>query len=95
MSEGYKRQQSERLDEREQSLSRGWMDLAACRGNPEPFLANRGRTYRQARAICAGCPVRTKCLDFAVAGGRDVMGYWGGTSERQRQWLRARRGAAA
>jgi len=95
MSEDSKWRQPECLDENEPSLSQGWMDMAACRGNPEPFLAHRGRANRQARAICAKCPVRINCLEYAMAGGSAVQGYWGGTSERQRQWLRARRGAVA
>lgn len=42
---------------------------------------------RPARAICAGCPVKTECLDFALDGG-DHHGVFGGTSERERRSLR-------
>ena len=46
--------------------------------------------------ICAGCPVRRECLDFAL-GHDQVYGIWGGTTpeDRQRDRRRKRRAAAA
>jgi WhiB family redox-sensing transcriptional regulator len=50
----------------------------------------------QAKAICAGCPVRRQCLDFATA---NDLGYgiWGGTTpeDRRRNRRRERRAARA
>lgn len=69
-----------------------WRDHAACRfadpelffpvspGGPSPDQADGG----QARAICATCPVRRECLQFALAT-RQAHGIWGGMSERERE----------
>lgn len=64
-----------------------WQQHAACHGMTALFFPGRGEDARPARAICAGCPVRTECLDFAIDGG-DHHGVFGGTSERERRSLR-------
>ena len=64
-----------------------WQQQAACHGMTALFFPTRGEDARPARAICAGCPVRTECLDFAIDGG-DHHGVFGGTSERERRSLR-------
>jgi WhiB family redox-sensing transcriptional regulator len=44
-----------------------------------------------ARRICEGCPVESRCLDYALRNRID-HGVWGGCSERQRRRiLKARR----
>lgn len=45
-----------------------WPVQAACRGEPEEtfFPQSGGPVYRQARQICARCPVRRECLDDAL-----------------------------
>jgi WhiB family redox-sensing transcriptional regulator len=88
-------EESEQLDQGEESLSRDWTLLALCKECPEAFDDESRRTKRQARATCAKCPVRSKCLEFALALGREAKGYWGGTSEKQRQWMRACEGATS
>lgn len=40
-----------------------------------------------AKAVCAGCPVRAACLEFAVVTNQEY-GVWGGTSEEERRSLR-------
>jgi Transcription factor WhiB len=42
----------------------------------------------QAKAICAGCPVRRECLAFALRT-HQVHGVWGGLSEQERHPLRS------
>jgi WhiB family redox-sensing transcriptional regulator len=37
-----------------------------------------------ARRVCADCPVKTECLEYALANRID-HGVWGGTSERERR----------
>jgi len=37
----------------------------------------------EAKAICAGCPVRNECLAFALRTGQ-VDGIWGGTTTHER-----------
>ncbi|HEV3495824.1 MAG TPA: WhiB family transcriptional regulator, partial [Actinomycetes bacterium] len=48
---------------------------------------------REARAkeICALCPVRRPCLDYALAI-REPHGIWGGLNELERKQLIARAG---
>ena len=64
-----------------------WRDEAACLGaDPELFFPPERRGAAQARkakAICAGCPVRTECLEYAVRHG-ERFGVWGGTAEEER-----------
>lgn len=72
-----------------------WRDRAACAEWPINMWfptkddAKRwvelfpGATVR-AYAICAACPVRERCLDYAIAN-RIPHGIWGGQSERSRQ----------
>jgi WhiB family transcriptional regulator, redox-sensing transcriptional regulator len=69
-----------------------WRDRAACRdADPELFfpITDMGPGERQAteaKAVCARCPVRTDCLDYAVNAGLD-HGVFGGTTERERRTL--------
>ena len=63
----------------------GWMELAAGAGMPiEVFVPAKGQTAAAARAICATCKVQPECLDYARADS-DTIGFWGGTSERERR----------
>jgi len=74
----------------------GWQEQAACRGmDLEVFFGRegeRGRERREAKAkrVCAGCPVRTECLDHAV-GRPEKYGTWGGLNEDERAKERTRR----
>ena len=81
----------------------GWAAKGACRhADPELFfpVAPGGPALTQlarAKDICAGCPVRTQCLEFALETGQD-FGVWGGASEEERRLIhrkgRRRRAAA-
>lgn len=65
-----------------------WMADAACAGmDPDVFHPDRGEDARPAKAICAACPVRQRCLDYALDA-RLKHGIWGGTSERERRRIR-------
>jgi len=74
----------------------GWRRHAACRGeDPELFfpVGSAGPALAQiaeAKAVCARCPVRDACLNFALSSGQDY-GIWGGLSEDARRDLRRRR----
>jgi WhiB family redox-sensing transcriptional regulator len=78
-------------------LREDWMQSARCRMYPEvSFFPSRGEPPSKARAICARCPVKAECLEFALALGERLDGIWGGTSQFQRQQLlRSRRDAHA
>jgi WhiB family redox-sensing transcriptional regulator len=72
-----------------------WKQHAACRGlDPELFFPERGDPQAPARRVCRGCPVRVPCLEYALDT-RQVIGIWGGTSERCRRQLRAQRRRSA
>ncbi len=47
-----------------------------------------------AKAICAACPVRQNCLEFAIRT-RQLDGVWGGCTPEERRSIRRRRQAAA
>src|SRR5206468_2765208 len=67
-----------------------WRELAACRGTDlEVFFPGRGESAEPARQVCAGCPVRQACLDYAITN-RITHGIWGGLTERERRALQSR-----
>ena len=75
-----------------------WQAAGAClSADPEIFFPVSGtgastRQIEQARRICARCPVRRECLDWAMNSG-EMHGIWGGTTPEDR--TRARRKDAA
>lgn len=74
----------------------GWHAWALCAGmsfaeffgaaSDERPTMKRSEVSR-ARSICAGCPVKRECLDWALE--HEGFGVWGGTSGRQRTIMRA------
>ncbi len=73
----------------------GWRYRAACRGTDlDMFFPGRGESAEPARRVCAGCPVRETCLDYALRHGI-THGIWGGLAERDRRALRSQRVGAA
>ncbi len=64
---------------------RTWMAAAACRGqDPELWFPRVGLPTGQALAICAECPVRERCADYAEDM-REQHGVWGGLNVEQRR----------
>jgi WhiB family redox-sensing transcriptional regulator len=65
----------------------------ACRDqDPELFfpIGSSGPAVlqaAQAKAVCAGCPVRIDCLNYAIESGQ-AAGVWGGASEEERRAIR-------
>jgi WhiB family redox-sensing transcriptional regulator len=71
-----------------------WIEHAACRGlDPDLFHPDRGEAIQPAKQVCATCPVRQPCLDYALAM-KIQHGVWGGLSERERRRIRAGHTAA-
>ena len=68
-----------------------WMNDAACADSPENFfpLPNEMAAAKRAKAVCAGCPVKSDCLAYAMT--NDLRGIWGGTGERERRRVRGER----
>jgi WhiB family redox-sensing transcriptional regulator len=69
-----------------------WRDEAECVRHPgvADFFPERGASLREAKAVCAVCPVRPECLEYAMQWNH-LSGVWGGLSERERRQLRRRR----
>ncbi|MBV8981169.1 MAG: WhiB family transcriptional regulator [Acidimicrobiia bacterium] len=71
------------------------MARGRCRDEPPSrFFPSDGVGVEIARRICADCPVRASCLEYALRNGID-HGVWGGTSERERRRIARRRRTAA
>lgn len=54
------------------------------------FFPDKGGSVKEGKAICAACPVRQPCLDFALRND-ERFGIWGGHSERERRQIRQQR----
>ena len=83
---------------RERGAEEVWQLRAACRGPqaevffpPSHFERKDEKSEREgmAKAICATCPVRQVCLDYALAI-REPHGIWGGLNELERKALEKR-----
>lgn len=62
-----------------------WMLEARCLdADPEAFFPEKGGSTREAKRICAACPVRDDCLQYALEND-ERFGIWGGLSERERR----------
>ncbi len=77
------------------ALDRSWQPIALCSGNhshlffpPSTSERKDEREKREARAksICAICPVRVPCLEYA-AEIKEPYGIWGGMTEAERRQL--------
>ena len=76
-----------------------WQRYGACLDHdPELFfpIGDAGQAVSQldeAKAVCAGCPVRCLCLEWALLAGINY-GVWGGMSETERLALKRRNSAS-
>lgn len=62
----------------------------ACAGHdPAIFFPEQGGPASPAKAICARCPHRQACLDWAIATGQ-AFGIWGGKSPDERAQMAVR-----
>jgi WhiB family redox-sensing transcriptional regulator len=69
----------------------GWMEQGLCRDRaPATFFPSDGVGVDVARKICATCPVKDDCLEYALENRID-HGVWGGCSERERRRIMKRR----
>ena len=74
-------------------MDRSFMAAGRCVGlDPDLFHPVRGDmlTAAAAKAVCAECPVREACLEYALAAG-EHWGIWGGTSAQERRRIRTKR----
>jgi WhiB family redox-sensing transcriptional regulator len=64
-----------------------WKRRAKCKGeDPALFFPNldtsKYKDFAKIKKLCAACPVRVECLDYAVEFESD--GYWGGMTANAR-----------
>jgi len=68
-----------------------WMNQGKCKEmDPTLFFPSDGVGVQAAQRICAECPVKAACLEYALVNRVD-HGVWGGASERERRRLLSRR----
>jgi WhiB family transcriptional regulator, redox-sensing transcriptional regulator len=78
---------------RDRPAAPAWQDGALCaETDPALFYPGDGQPAAPALRVCAACPVRAACLQHALDAG-ELWGVWGGTTERERQAVIARRDA--
>lgn len=76
-------------------MDTAWMNDGRCRSYPPSiFFPSDGVGVDAARRICAECPVKEPCLEYALRHGVD-HGVWGGASERERRRIARRRRLAS
>ena len=76
---------------------RAWMALAACAGmDPNLFFPDRydDKDWTAIKKLCAGCPVKDECRDYAVRH-HEGAGWWGGMSPKDRRRYAFRQAQAA
>lgn len=62
-----------------------WITDAICvQVGPDPWFIERGESARPAKRICADCPVRQQCLQYALDA-HITEGIWGGLTPRERR----------
>jgi len=70
-----------------------WVDRAACRDSdrnwvPDPNVDRHSPpTVYSLLVICAGCPVRRACLEYALASQIECVGIWGASTTFERRRL--------
>jgi len=65
-----------------------WQSEGLCKDLPTGiFFPGQGETVnKMAIDACEECPVKEQCLDHALR--HEGYGYWGGTTEKERQRIR-------
>ncbi|AWS42688.1 MULTISPECIES: WhiB family transcriptional regulator [Streptosporangium] len=67
-----------------------WSRRSSCLGeDPELFfpVSSEGPgqvQYERAKAVCRRCPVRGRCLEYALST-QQMYGVWGGTTPEERR----------
>jgi WhiB family transcriptional regulator, redox-sensing transcriptional regulator len=71
-----------------------WQEEAACQDRPERFADadfypenRRSPEAKLAKQLCSVCPIRLRCLDWALDN-NERFGIWGGVDPKERAWLK-------
>ena len=65
-----------------------WMAQGNCRGKSTAMWFPLSGNAPAARALCASCPVKSQCLEYALTDKPAPAGIWAGTDERERREIR-------
>lgn len=70
--------------------SEQWKKSAACKGmDPNLFFSGRyTEEQKQAKKICATCPVKQACREYGLSLGVGEGGIWGGLNQNDRRRVR-------
>lgn len=82
------------VDPSEVRAEQRWRLDAACAAYDTRWFFPEDEEAPEAKAICAICPVREECLEYALTH-REDEGIWGGLTGTERRRLRRRRRDAA
>lgn len=75
--------------------SEPWMADGICgQVDGDLWFPEKGSSTAEAKRICMGCPVRDRCLEWAL-NSNERFGVWGGKSERDRRKITKDREVAA
>lgn len=69
-----------------------WQTFANCRGEAPSFMfpdRDDLQGIEEAKQVCTFCPVKSTCLDEALAR-NEIHGIWGGMDEDERRRYRRR-----
>lgn len=73
---------------RNDTSNQTWMDDASCAQiAPDDWFPEKGELSKEVRRICAACPVRLQCLEYALRN-EEQFGIWGGHSAVELRKLR-------
>ena len=67
-----------------------WKREGLCAQTDPDLFFPEDKSSRAPKAICARCPVRVTCLDYALER-NESQGIWGGTTAAERRRIRAAR----
>ena len=77
----------------DQVLDTEWMAQGNCADKPPSlFFPSDGVGVEVAKRVCADCPMKAMCLEYALSNRID-HGVWGGTSDRERRRIHKARAA--
>ena len=76
-------QLASKLDDAIEPLGQWSLKAVCLDAEPETFFPEKGGSTREAKRICAECPVSDECLEYAIEY-NERFGIWGGKSTIER-----------
>lgn len=72
--------------------SDAWLEQAACESiGGDLFFSTTQADINAAKTVCAGCPSRSQCREYALTADINMDGVWGGLTYDERAQLRRQR----